>query len=395
MNPYNAIHEEQRQYRLSRLRDAVSGNAKREQFFSSGGYSRPHVEPVGSFNRPSGYSSNLSYTDTATTHGRGAIRTQEGHSWKQSRNIARAKQLQQMEALQQGEVLPSTLPPTNDDVPDTIKTSFELFFNNVVDNDFQNETVPVKDVKSVIGNLQQHGTDLDADDLSRYANILEDSINGNISEILEFRKRVTQLDKDRRDRRITDPKALPEIRKLLSSYQSRVENIESFELQYKMYLMIRALQSTMDMDQQSRKIAFKQQSKDIIKASPRKIMSGDMFNVLTRAKRGLKELKDILPKNNVEINAEKKVLDKMVDDLDDDDDEDVAGVSEFKAEEPRAIPQQTSSASPTRQRSRARAPTPPTIRRSTRTRNAPSWFGRGTTTGGKVKNIISLIKSRL
>ena len=321
MNPYAKPHEEARAYRLSRIKDAIEGNRAREQFFVSGGYIHPHVEPLGSFNRPTGYASNLAYAD-ATLAGQG-MRTVEGHAWKQHKNAQRAKQLAEKQALADGLPAPTDNNVNDGDDIEKVKTAFELFFNSIVDTDFSNMVGSDKEMKQAIGNLQKYGTTLPLNDLKRYATILEESIDGNITHIKGL------VDEAMREERNPEQYA-----SLLKRYEDNVENIEELELMYKMFLMLKALESTIDMDPQSRQMAFSQQFKEIIKANPRKIMPTHLFNSFEEAKKGLKELKDILPSGNYDVKKARRTAEAMAksdsddddnDDNDDDDDDDDDG----------------------------------------------------------------------
>ena len=82
---------------------------------------------------------------------------------------------------------------------------------------------------------------------------------------------------------------------------------------------MKALESTIDMDPKSRKLAFAQQYKQIIKANPRKIMPNNLFNAFDEARQGLKELKDRLPANNFEVREASRQLDAQNEDGNDGD----------------------------------------------------------------------------
>ena len=321
MNPYAKIHDEARAYRLSRIKDAIEGNREREQYFVSGGYIHPHTEPQGSFTRPTGYASNLAYTDE-TLQGQGSMRTAEGQAWKQRKNAERAKQLAEKQAMAEGLPAPTDVSTNVSEDADKAKTALELFFNSVVDTDFSNMVGSDKEMKQAIGNLQKYGTSLSQQDLKRYVSILEESVESNITNIKDV------VEKIRAEQGDPNKFVL-----LLKEYETNVENIEELELMYKMFLMLKGLESTIDMDPKSRQVAFTQQFKEIIKARPRKIMPTNLFNAYEEAKNGMKELKDALPSANFDVRKARKTAEataKVDDDKSDDDDSDDDGDDDYE-----------------------------------------------------------------
>ena len=286
MNPFNDFHEETRRYQLSRIRDRVQGNKNREKYFISGGVPNhlPKPEPQGSFTQ-------LFYNyNRPDSHLSGGFRNETGQQWGQSQLKKRADQLTQLQAVATGQMEQSaTAINTASEELTSVLSSLELFFTDVRDSDFSDDTTKMSDIRQALGNLRKYGVELSRSTLERFSQIMQVSLGTFIRQMKEgFNPQAFEM------------RGFPRARATITKYKTRLlisylEHMDTYELLYKVYLVLMALMSSLDLPKASRQIAFAQQYKDIIRAKTSEVAPEEFQEVQAIAQQGLKELKALAP----------------------------------------------------------------------------------------------------
>lgn len=321
-NPFTNFHEQTRQYALSRVRDRVKGNQNREAFQLRGGVpnTTPKPEPQGSFtqlfynyHRPEVAHRPVDFTV-------GGFRAQNGQQWGQSQLKKRATQLEQQQAIQMGQMGPmeatarTTTASADADNLDSVMSSLELFFTDVRDSDFIDDVTKLADIRQALGNIRKYGVDISKDALVRFTQIMEVSLGTYIKQMREG------FDPEPWEQSSRGPSKKDKVKNLIR----HLEYMDQYELLFKVYLCLVALQSTIDLPRDSRKVAFTQQYQDIIRAKTSEIAPREFKEVLKLAQQGIKELKNLAPSSV--YNAVKKAYPSKFrinkDDSDDSDDSD-------------------------------------------------------------------------
>jgi len=186
---------------------------------------------------------------------------------------------------------------TNDNLPGATerptpraseKTELELFFGDLSSLNFTANKIKVSEIKTAIKNVRLSGLGLNVNTLIRFKDIAEDSVNLFIQNIeqnknLDFR---TALDTFR----VYEE---PEI----FNYIQNLQTLPSFELIYKIFLILVSLINSYNLSNEDREQIFNQQYQEILKARPSNLFDGETKTAYDLAKNKINELKEVMPKN--------------------------------------------------------------------------------------------------
>ena len=297
MNRFTDFHNESVNYALSRIKDKIKGNELREAQYLRGNI-QPKWEPQGSFTRmpylndmethtPLGYNG---FVENEPMDGGGlSYRTQEGHNWASEQLKKRGDQIAEMSGLVDDPLTPErteTRIETLNNAGD--KETLELFFNELVSNNFTNTEYNTESIKRIFTILRRSGIDLNLTTLKRFSNILDENLKQYLDNLIEnrdlnLRTAINKIEVD------DDPD--------VSNYLNNLSNLPDFEFLYKIYLILESLINSYNLGEQERKQNFNSQYQDIIKARPSNLYTGKIKSMVELSKDRIKQLKDLIPSN--------------------------------------------------------------------------------------------------
>tara|TARA_B100000446_G_scaffold187248_1_gene215821 strand:+ start:2600 stop:3901 length:1302 start_codon:yes stop_codon:yes gene_type:complete len=288
MNRFTDFHNESVNYALSRIKDKITGNKLREAQYLRGNI-QPKWEPQGSFTRMP-YLNDNGYVENEPMDGGGlSYRTQEGHNWASEQLKKRGNQIAEMSGLVDDPLTPErteTRKETLNNAGD--KETLELFFNELVSNNFTNTEYNTESIKRIFTILRRSGIDLNLTTLKRFSNILDENLRQYLDNLIEnrdlnLRTAINKIEVD------DDPD--------VSNYLNNLSNLPDFEFLYKIYLILESLINSYNLGEQERKQNFNSQYQDIIKARPSNLYTGKIKNMVELSKDRIKQLKDLIPSN--------------------------------------------------------------------------------------------------
>lgn len=218
-----------------------------------------------------------------------------------------AKSMKIQDDINEGQSLGNNLPSTKDDAFQTVESSLELFFNDVINAEFTNEPIKQQEIRQTLGNFRTYGLNISKSSLTRYSKILEDTIgsyltrmDSNSNYFIETYNNLTQATKKGAASHI-------------QIYVKNLSQLANQELLYKLFLIIQSLLNSYGNNEKSRTDVFKIQYMDIIKANPRDIMPSKYIDIVEEAQSGLKDLKDAFPNIYKEMDKQIKKLQEATD----------------------------------------------------------------------------------
>ena len=311
MSSAQEIHNKNYLFEMNRIKNKLSDNKKREALYLRGNPIHRGV-PQGSFNTMSGaYGSSLG--SSSSVYGSG-ITTRAGTEWIKTKLQERATQLNQIQAIESGQM--GALPPLQQN--DSVNTSLEIFFNEIIASSYSDERgIKNTEIYKAIGNIREYGLTLSRDTLNRYSDILQETLNGYITTLKLGMAEATKADnRSSASSEIGDfdMDEKGEVFSLEKIYIGLLSNINNLSMLYKLFLCIIALIETYDLSPSDRQMAFTNSFRDIIKAKPIKMFPKQYADVVAMAQNKINDLKEILPKSwwqNLDNN--KRVADMLKD----------------------------------------------------------------------------------
>lgn len=288
MNRFTDFHNESSKYALSRIKDKIIGNKLRENQYLRGNI-QPKWEPVGSFTRMPYLNDNGFIEDKSIYGGGLSYRTNEGHNWVAEQLKKRGKQIAEMNGLVDDPLTPETTRTNKETLNNTgDKETLELFFNELVSNNFTNTEYNTEAIKRIFTILRRSGIDLNLKTLNRFSNILDENLRQYLDNLVEnrdlnLRTAINKIEVD------DDPD--------VSNYLNNLSNLPDFEFLYKIYLILETLINSYNLGEQERKQNFNSQYQEIIKARPSNLYTGKIKNMVELSKDRIKQLKDLVPSN--------------------------------------------------------------------------------------------------
>jgi len=237
-----------------------------------------------------------------------------------------AKSMKIQDDINEGRSLGNQMPSTNDDAFQTVESSLELFFNDVINAEFTNEPIKQQEIRQTLGNFRTYGLNISKSSLTRYSKILEESIAGYLTRMDNNSNYFIETYNNLQN---TPKKALS------SEIQIAVKNLKELsnqELLYKLFLIIQSLLNSYGDNEKSRQDVFKIQYMDIIKANPIDIMPSKYIDLVKLSNDGLKDLKNKYPNIYKQMDKEisklsrerdKREFDNYGDNSDDNSSEDI------------------------------------------------------------------------
>ena len=288
MNRFSDFHNESAKYALSRIKDKITGNKLRENQYLRGNI-QPKWEPQGSFTRMP-YLNDNGFIEDKSIYGSGlSYRTNEGHNWVAEQLKKRGKQIAEMNGLVDDPLTPETTGSNIETLNNAgDKETLELFFNELVSNNFTNTEYNTEAIKRIFTILRRSGIDLNLKTLNRFSNILDENLKQYLDNLIK--------NKDLNLRTAVD-KIKVEGDEDVSNYLNNLSNLPDFEFLYKLYLILEALINSYNLGEQERKQNFNLQYQEIIKARPSNLYTGKIKSMVELSKDRIKQLKDLVPSN--------------------------------------------------------------------------------------------------
>jgi len=288
MNRFTDFHNESSKYALSRIKDKITGNKLRENQYLRGNI-QPKWEPQGSFTRMPYLNDNGFIEDKSIYGGGLSYRTNEGHNWVAEQLKKRGKQIAEMNGLVDDPLTPETTGSNIETLNNAgDKETLELFFNELVSNNFTNTEYNTEAIKRIFTILRRSGIDLNLKTLNRFSNILDENLKQYLDNLIK--------NKDLNLRTAVD-KIKVEGDEDVSNYLNNLSNLPDFEFLYKLYLILEALINSYNLGEQERKQNFNLQYQEIIKARPSNLYTGKIKSMVELSKDRIKQLKDLVPSN--------------------------------------------------------------------------------------------------
>jgi len=288
MNRFSDFHNESAKYALSRIKDKITGNKLRENQYLRGNI-QPKWEPQGSFTRMPYLNDNGFIEDKSIYGGGLSYRTNEGHNWVAEQLKKRGKQIAEMNGLVDDPLTPETTGSNIETLNNAgDKETLELFFNELVSNNFTNTEYNTEAIKRIFTILRRSGIDLNLKTLNRFSNILDENLKQYLDNLIK--------NKDLNLRTAVD-KIKVEGDEDVSNYLNNLSNLPDFEFLYKLYLILEALINSYNLGEQERKQNFNLQYQEIIKARPSNLYTGKIKSMVDLSKDRIKQLKDLVPSN--------------------------------------------------------------------------------------------------